>query len=286
MDKSKNSKINYDRDTLEPFIKINGYQEERVKSFYERMNKLATEAEQEANKEPVEIQATNSRRIPVTAHNDVLRDKKSKQFTFNSIMIHSNKNIGDVKEMEFTNYIYENDLDEVLDFINNVCHKKMGRKTLEKHIKYIMSTGYDLIKPINTPNGLAYQLKAEIDGGYYVTIPYCQLKELLIGANENMLKIYIFLKDYIKVTDKFVTMDRGFIARSIGLSDKSCKNLNEISTMLNMLARLGYIEIKTVNEKYAVSETEWGYRTINSYRLTTLDEWEAIKERANGKVKK
>ena len=280
---NKNIKIHHDRDTFEAFMKMNEYQEQRTRDFYERMNKLTIEAEQEANKEPVEIQATNSRRIPVTAHNDVLRDKKSKQFTFNSIMIHSNKNIGDVKEMEFTNYIYENDLDEVLDFINNVCHKKMGRKTLEKHIKYIMSTGYDLIKPINTPNGLAYQLKAEIDGGYYVTIPYCQLRELLIGANENMLKLYIFLKDYIKVTDKFVTIDRGFLARSIGLSDKSDKNLKTVGTMVNMLAKLGYIEIKTVNEKHADNSGDYYYRTVNSYRLRTVEEWETITRKANGR---
>ena len=280
---NKNIKIHHDRDTFEAFMKMNEYQEQRTRDFYERMNKLTIEAEQEANKEPVEIQATNSRRIPVTAHNDVLRDKKSKQFTFNSIMIHSNKNIGDVKEMEFTNYIYGNDLDEVLDFINNVCHKKMGRKTLEKHIKYIMSTGYDLIKPINTPNGLAYQLKAEIDGGYYVTIPYCQLRELLIGANENMLKLYIFLKDYIKVTDKFVTIDRGFLARSIGLSDKSDKNLKTVGTMVNMLAKLGYIEIKTVNEKHADNSGDYYYRTVNSYRLRTVEEWETITRKANGR---
>ena len=282
MNESKNSKINYDRDTLEPFIKIEGYQEEMTRSFYDRMNKISVEVEQEANND-----GTNKeyRKVPLPAHNKIVRDRKFNFVTLASLMANSNKNIGDVKEMEFTNYIYENKLNEVMDFINNTCHIKMGKRTFDKHVKYIMSTGYDLIGLINTPNGLAYQLKAEIDGGYYVTIPYCQLKELLLCTNKDMLRLYIFLKDYIKTTDKFVTMDRGFIARSIGLSDKSHKYLSNISTWVNALARLGYIEIKTVNERYAVSETEWGYRTINSYRLRTIEEWETIKERANGKVK-
>ena len=52
---NKNIKIHHDKDTFEAFMKMNEYQEQRTRSFYERMNKLSIEAEQEANKEQEQI---------------------------------------------------------------------------------------------------------------------------------------------------------------------------------------------------------------------------------------
>ena len=224
---------------------------------------------------------------PMPAHNNVLRDRKFKiGDVFGSMMYKSNKSKGEVKGMKFTNYIYENKMDDVMSFINNECGKKMGRRTFDKHLKYILSTGYDLVGLKNTPNGLAYQLSATIDGGYYVTIPNCQLRDLLLCSNEDMLRLFIIFKDYSKDdTGKFITMDRGFLARSIGLSDKSTKTLDRISTMVNGLARLGYIEIKVTNEPYVDKEGNKAYRTVNSYRIRTVEEWEDIKKKASGKKK-
>lgn len=250
----------------------------------ESLTEEQIETEKPLTEEPVKINIDYIER-PMPAHNKVLRDRKFKiGDNFGSMMYKSNKNEGDVKGMKFTNYIYENKMDEVMSFINNECGKKMSRRTFDKHLKYIMSTGYGLVELKNTPNGLAYQLSATTDGGYYVTIPNCQLRDLLLCSNEDMLRLFIIFKDYSKGdTDKFITMDRGFLARSIGLSDKNTKSLLRISTMVNGLARLGYIEIKTVNERYADKEGNLSYRTVNSYRVRTVEEWQEIKKKASGK---
>lgn len=224
---------------------------------------------------------------PLPAHNKVLRDGKFKINTFTSIMTDSNKNIEGIDNMGFTNYLYENKLDKVIAHINELeveaGKKPTSKRTINNHIKSIIGTGYGLIELQNTPNGLVYKLKAEIDGGYYVKIPYCQIRDLLVCANKNMLRLYIFLKDYLKNAKQgeFTTIDRSFIARSIGLSGNAGR-LTVISTMVNGLARLGYIEIKKVNESYVDKDGNKAYRTINSYRIRTLEEWEAIKKQAGG----
>ena len=224
---------------------------------------------------------------PLPAHNKVLRDGKFKINTFTSIMTDSNKNIEGIDNMGFTNYLYENKLDKVIAHINELeveaGKKPTSKRTINNHIKSIIGTGYGLIELQNTPNGLVYKLKAEIDGGYYVKIPYCQIRDLLVCANKNMLRLYIFLKDYLKNAKQgeFTTIDRSFIARSIGLSGNAGR-LAVISTMVNGLARLGYIEIKKVNESYVDKDGNKAYRTINSYRIRTLEEWEAIKKQAGG----
>lgn len=229
------------------------------------------------------------RKVPSPAHNKVIRDKAFPINEFVATMAESNKNIGDVKGMEFSNYIYVENLDKPLDLINK-SNKAAGRRTINertliKKFKKVMDIGkdigYELIDLCNTPNGPAYKLSAVIDGGYYVDIPYCQIEDLLACTNKNMLRLYIFLKDYCE-EDKFTVADRGFIARSIGLSDNSTKNLDIISTMTNGLARLGYIEIKRVNDKKVGKDGEFKYKTINSYRIRTLDEWEEIKAKASG----
>lgn len=237
----------------------------------------------------IDTESEKYRKVPSPAHNKVIRDKAFPINEFVATMAESNKNIGDVKGMEFSNYIYVENLDKPLDLINK-SNKAAGRRTINertliKKFKKIMDIGkdigYELIDLCNTPNGPAYKLSAIIDGGYYVDIPYCQVEDLLTCTNKNMLRLYIFLKDYCE-EDKFTAVDRGFIARSIGLSDNSTKNLDIISTMTNGLARLGYIEIKRVNDKKVGKDGEFKYKTINSYRIRTLNEWEEIKAKASG----
>lgn len=259
-----------------------------MKGYYLTRGSGATK-EAETVKEQVEAKEVDKNYIeyPLPAHNKVLRDGKFKINTFTSIMTDSNKNIEGVDNMGFTNYLYENKLDKVIDHINELeveaGRKPTSKRTINNHIKSIIGTGYGLIELQNTPNGLVYKLKAEMEGGYYVKVPYCQIRELLIGSNKNMLRLYIFLKDYLKNAKQgeFTTIDRSFIARSIGLSGNAGR-LTVISTMVNMLARLGYIEIKKVNESYVDKDGNKAYRTINSYRIRTLEEWEAIKKQAGG----
>ena len=217
------------------------------------------------------------RKVPLPAHNEILRDKKFKYNTFASLMACSNKNIGDVKVMEFTNYLYDDKIGDVLDFVYDTTGKRISKRTFNSHMKNIIDSGYDLVDLQNTPNGLAYLLRAEYDGGYFVTIPFIQLKELLLSTNKNALKIYIFLKDYLKNAKQgeFTPIDRAFIARSIGLSGKSVKNLDAISVILKSLVKLGFIEIKKTVKKEVNSQdpSKKQVKTIYAYRVCTLEEY-------------
>ena len=246
------------------------------------MGMIADNTTVEANKEAEtakEADTNNNelRKVPLPAHNEILGDKKFKYNTFASLMASSNKNIGDVKGMEFTNYLYDNKIKDVLDFIYDTTGKRISERTFNSHMKNIIDSGYDLVDLQNTPNGLVYLLRAEYDGGYFVTIPFIQLKELLLSTNKNALKIYVFLKDYLKNAKQgeFTPIDRAFIARSIGLSDKSVKNLDAISVMLKGLVKSGFIEIKeTVKKEVSKKDpSKTQVKTIYAYRICTLAEY-------------
>ena len=252
------------------------------------MGMIADNTTVEANKEAEtakEAETNNNelRKVPLPAHNEILRDKKFKYNTFASLMASSNKNIGDVKGMEFTNYLYDNKIKDVLDFIYDTTGKRISERTFNSHMKNIIDSGYDLVDLQNTPNGLVYLLRAEYDGGYFVTIPFIQLKELLLSTNKNALKIYVFLKDYLKNAKQgeFTPIDRSFIARSIGLSDKSVKNLDAISVIVKSLANLGFIDIKeTVKKEVSKQDpSKIQVKTIYAYRICTLAEYLEAKNR-------
>ena len=236
-----------------------------------------TVKEADTNSNKVHTDSEELRRVPLPAHNDILGDKKFKYNTFASLMACSNKNIGDVKVMEFTNYLYDNKIEDVLDFIYDTTGKRISERTFNSHMKNIIDSGYDLVDLQNTPNGLAYLLRAEYDGGYFVTIPFIQLKELLLSTNKNALKIYVFLKDYLKNAKQgeFTPIDRAFIARNIGLSGKSVKNLDAISVILKSLVKLGFIEIKETVKKEVSKQnpSKKQVKTIYAYRVCTLEEY-------------
>lgn len=245
---------------------------------------------QEGNVDPSEeilVDATSidtdnkeHRKVPLPAHNKVLRDKKFKLNTFACLMASSNKNVGGVKGMEFTNYIYDNKIEEAIEFINATTSKPISKRTLNSHIKSIVDSGLDLIELQNTPSGLVYKLRAEIDGGYYVTIPFIQLKELLLSTNKNALRLFILLKDMCK-EDRFIPLDRGYLARGIGLSDKADKNLKAIGTIVNTLANIGLIEImETVKIEVSKNDpTKKQVKTVYAYRICTLEEYLEAKNR-------
>ena len=236
-----------------------------------------TVKEADTNSNKVHTDSEELRRVPLPAHNDILGDKKFKYNTFASLMACSNKNIGDVKVMEFTNYLYDNKIEDVLDFIYDTTGKRISERTFNSHMKNIIGSGYDLVDLQNTPNGLVYLLRAEYDGGYFVTIPFIQLKELLLSTNKNALKIYVFLKDYLKNAKQgeFTPIDRAFIARNIGLSGKSVKNLDAISVILKSLVKLGFIEIKETVKKEVSKQnpSKKQVKTIYAYRVCTLEEY-------------
>ena len=226
-------------------------------------------------------------KFPIPVGRDIRLNKKW-PYNYNLCMfVESKKNIGGVDNMEFTNYIYDNDLDKVNAFVsecNKVKNKKpITKKTRDQYIKFMVDSGYDYVSQENTPHGVVYKLSAKGKEGCYTTIERAIIKTLLLGTNKNMAKLYAFMKYYIEQDGRnFVPIDRTFLARNIGLSDKSNKNIDTITNMVTTLAQLGLIEIKRQSKSEIDADGNKTYKTINFYRICTYEEWKASRKRARG----
>ena len=222
----------------------------------------------------------------LTSHNDVIQDKTFPYNTYAMLTINSNFNKNN--KDEYKNFLYRDDIKkDVGDFLKELEDefpdgKIPAPRTIEKHIKTILACDIPLVKIENSPNGVVYKLKADVDGKYYVRIPYVQIRELIASTNKNMLKLFVLLT-YMCDTETYTKIDRKFLARQLGLSDNSHKTLNTISTMTTSLANLGFIEIKIQTKTDKNEKGDIIYKTVNSYRLTTLDEYKEAKKR--GKIK-
>ena len=224
--------------------------------------------------------------FPLPTHKEVLEDKKFPYNTFAALMVNSKF---DSKANNFyknyRNYLYTNRMGDVMEFLNKLEEAKgtklTNKRTIERHIKTILDCGLDLMDIVNTPQGVAYKIKSSVDNKYYVKIPYTQIKELLVSTNKNMLKLFAFMK-YMCNEETFKPITREFIAEHIGLSPNSRNNIQTISTMTTSLAKLGFIEIRQINKLELNKKGQRVFKTINSYRLRSLEEYNQITEIAKG----
>lgn len=213
----------------------------------------------------------------LTSHNDVIQDKTFPYNTYAMLTINSNFNKNN--KDEYKNFLYKDNIKkDIGDFLEEAKNdfpdgKIPSMKTVERHIKTLLACDLPLIKIENTPNGVAYKIKADIDGKYYVRIPYIQVRELLVSANKNILKLFVILT-YMCDTESYTKIDRKFLARQLGISDSSTKMLDMISTMTNSLRKLGFIDIiQEIKTEYDDETKKIKTKTINAYRLKTLDEY-------------
>ena len=213
----------------------------------------------------------------LTSHNDVIQDKTFPYNTYAMLTINSNFNKNN--RDEYKNFLYKDNIKkDIGDFLEEAKKdfpdgKIPSMKTVERHIKTLLACDLPLIKIENTPNGVAYKIKADIDGKYYVRIPYIQVRELLVSANKNILKLFVILT-YMCDTESYTKIDRKFLARQLGISDGSTKMLDMISTMTNSLRKLGFIDIiQEIKTEYDDETKKIKTKTINAYRLKTLDEY-------------
>lgn len=252
--KKEMNQIYHDKDTLEPFLK-----------------KSQDRIEKRSNKK-------GDFDIMLPSHNEVIGNKSFPYNSYAALMINSNFNPANKGE----NYIYKKDIKKkVTDFMEEAKAefpdgKITAPRQIERHIKTMLECDIPLLKVENTKNGVVYKLTPKIDGKYYVRLPYKQVRELIVSTNKNMLKLFVILS-YICNTESYTTIDRKFLVRQLGLSDKSDNNIKSISIMTTSLAKLGFIEIKVTRK-----EDEEGYKTINSYRLRTFEEYEEINRKARG----
>lgn len=214
------------------------------------------------------------------SHNDIIQDKTFPYNTYAMLTINSNFNKNN--KDEYKNYIYKSTVKkDISDFLEEAKKdfpdgKIPAVKTVEKHIKTLLSCDLPLMKVENSPNGVVYKLKADVDGKYFVRIPYAQVRELVVATNKNMLKLFVILT-YMCDTETYKVIDRKFLARQLGLSDISNRGLDVISTMTNSLRKLGFIDIKQeIQTDYDKENHREIGKKINSYRILTLDEYKEI----------
>ena len=260
--------IDYGWDTI-PYDINDPSEVSRIKHIYDFVNGL----DKQQNKDDVYFM--------LPSHNDVMQDKTFPYNTYAMLTINSkfNQNNKD----EYKNYLYKSDIKkDIGDFLEEAKKdfpdgKIPAMKTVEKHIKTLLACDLPLVKIENSPNGVVYKLKADIDGKYYVRIPYIQVRELIVATNKSMLKLFVLLT-YMCDTESYKPLDRKFLARQLGLSDNSTRGLDVISTMTNALRKLGFIDIKSKTDSFIKDDKEL-VKTTNSYRIRTLDEYKKINKK-------
>ena len=238
-----------------------------------------------------EHESNNDGWCEIVSHEALRKSKYFNAYTIGVAVSNFNQ-----EKQDFRSYIYKNELKQrITDFLEVEKEefpdgKIPAVRTVEKLLTELLKCGIPLesIKIINTPNGVAYKLRNRVDNHWYIKLPYRQLKELVVATNRNMLKLFVVLKYTCNEDCKtFTTIDRKYLAREIGLSEKSVRGLDAISTMLTALAKLGYIEIR--QETRTDYDKELGReigKKINSYRLRSLEEYDNINLIARGRKPK
>ena len=181
---------------------------------------------------------------------------------------------------EYNNYIQKRGSQKVLlDFMEEASKEFDGKvpapSTVKKHIKKLIDNKIPLVKVENYEGKVYYKLLNCIDNKWYVRIPYEKVRELVISTNSNMMKLYSIMC-YATNETEYKPITRSWLAEKMGLSTKSTRGLDDIGTMLTSLCNLGVLECLETVETSKDGNT---YKTIHSYRITTLDEYKQAKKR-------
>ena len=181
---------------------------------------------------------------------------------------------------EYNNYIQKRGAQKVLlDFMEEASKEFDGKipapSTVKKHIKKLIDNKIPLVKVENYEGKVYYKLLNSIDNKWYVRIPYEKVRELVISTNSNMMKLYAIMC-YATNENEYQPIARSWLAEKMGLSIKSTRGLDEIGVMLTSLCNLGFLECLETVETSNNGNT---YKTIHSYRITTLDEYKQAKKR-------
>lgn len=227
---------------------------------------------------------TNSNRkefdVLVVTHPDVIENIDGSTYsTYAGLKAISN--FDGVTIEEYNNYIQKRGAQKVLlDFMEEAKKEFSDGKvpapsTVKKHIKKLIDNKIPLVKVENYEGKVYYKLLNCIDNKWYVRIPYEKVKELVISTNSNMMKLYSIMC-YATNETEYKPITRSWLAEKMGLSTKSTRGLDEIGTMLTSLCNLGFLECLETVETSKDGNT---YKTIHSYRITTLKEYKQAKRR-------
>ena len=181
---------------------------------------------------------------------------------------------------EYNNYIQKRGAQKVLlDFMEEASKEFDGKvpapSTVKKHIKKLIDNKIPLVKVENYEGKVYYKLLNCIDNKWYVRIPYEKVRELVISTNSNMMKLYSIMC-YATNETEYKPITRSWLAEKMGLSTISENNLTSVGIMLTSLCNLGFLECLETVETSKDGNT---YKTIHSYRITTLEEYKQAKRR-------
>ena len=233
--------------------------------------------------ETTKDQDTNSNRkefdVLVVTHPDVIKNIDGSTYA-SYAGLKAISNFDGVTLEEYNNYIQKRGAQKVLlDFMEEASKEFDGKvpapSTVKKHIKKLIDNKIPLVKVENYEGKVYYKLLNCIDNKWYVRIPYEKVRELVISTNSNMMKLYSIMC-YATNETEYKPITRSWLAEKMGLSTKSTRGLDEIGTMLTSLCNLGFLECLETVETSKDGNT---YKTIHSYRITTLKEYKQAKRR-------
>lgn len=164
----------------------------------------------------------------------------------------------------------------------------IGKRTLQRNIKKLISLDYNILEVKNTDMGIVYKFnygEQTPSGGYkkYVTIHHKMLRVLANVFSSNAIKIYCLL-NYMTDEINFKTMSNKWLAEQIGLSADSKNNLYVITDIVTQLELCGFIETKKDNiYKWDEKKKREVPQIAKSYRLRTYKEWEVIQKQIKKK---
>ena len=200
-------------------------------------------------------------------------------------------NFDGTKQSEFNNYIPKKGAQQTLiNFMMGEANKEFKGKipsarTVKRHVKEMLENDIPLMKVEEYNGKVYYKFRNDIDGKYFVRIPFEQLRDLVICTNGKMIKLYVMVCAILQNnncgTTKHHKITRSHLAEKLGLNPKNRELLGEVGQMLNGLCRLGYLECL---EETRISEDGNSYKTIHSYRRLSLEEYREANKR--GTIKK
>ena len=219
-------------------------------------------------------------------HEDVMRGTKPNEYKTLSFII-SNSNFN--KEGErMEAYVYDYDIKKKAKDLKEQGIKGVpSLSTLKRHINVFkrITIGEEQLKLLtieNSPNGLVYKIAQNYDGKWFQIIPCEQLKELIF-LQDNVLKLLIIFKYTCNETE-YKTVDRNYLCRHMGMEEtKKCRD--NITTMVNILIKLGYIYKEYDHINKADKDGELNPCCICRYKLATFEEWKMLNKNI-GKNKK
>lgn len=213
--------------------------------------------------------------VPMPSHNEYIKSKDVDFTVYGGLMLLSK--FDRVNNMEAQRYIYKNSFknEEVAELVE--VSESTIKRNMNKLKKAIIEGHDPLVTLENTSNGVVYKLNYAIDDKYYVTISNDLLKYLIRTSNNNMIKLYIFLK--VQLAEGRKQMQREFLANAIGLKGSGRKAQDTISDMTTDLVAKGLIK-KYERVEFFIDEKTGKQKpkTLVSYELVPEDKWREYKE--------